>query len=365
MGDEDKAIVLADEALVVAERANIPNLLARALVCKGSALGSIGRLHEGIALVRAGGEVARESGNSEVVRISLVLLGYHLGEIDNEAAENYYRDGLELARRIGHRALTLQFVNNIGYTGFLTGEWDAALAEMDDTLDQDIELSSRIWILSNELIIRASRGEQVDAAIAELDRLVAEHGDEHLGLPTLDTKANYAQATGRLQEAREAWLLHCRALDEPGAGVDLPGRPAGNLVRRCRQRARRSRGNRRNGVPRPCRRGAPCDAARPGSPHSRDGRVKLSVLYRDAIEGWQSAARHLGGGPDRPGHGDRPRPVHPRRFAPSPNRTRAILERLGAKPYLERLDAAALAGRRNDSAHPSCCPNEAVAVESA
>ena len=98
-----------------------------------------------MALIRAGGEVARESDNSEVVLIALVILGYHLGEVDNEAAEKCYRDGLELRDGRVTAALTDQFVNNIGYTGFLTGEWDAALAEMDASLDQDIELSTRIW----------------------------------------------------------------------------------------------------------------------------------------------------------------------------------------------------------------------------
>ncbi len=205
-GQNDKALALADDALIVAERANIPNLLARALLAKGSVLATVSRLREGIALIRAGGDVARESGDSELVMIALVGLGYHLGEMDNVAAEKCYRDGLELARRTGHSALTLQFVNNIGYTGFMTGEWDAALAELDEMLSQDIERSNRIWLWSNELIIRASRGQKIDDQIAELDRLVGEHGDENLRLPVLDTKANYAQATNRLQDARDAWL---------------------------------------------------------------------------------------------------------------------------------------------------------------
>ena len=70
---------------------------------------------------------------------ALVVLGYHLGEVDNARAAQSYRDGLALARRIGHRALTLQFVNNIGYTDFMIGAWDEGLAEMDGVLAEDLD----------------------------------------------------------------------------------------------------------------------------------------------------------------------------------------------------------------------------------
>jgi len=192
--------------VIVAERTNDPNLLSLALLSKGSTLAALGRLHEGIALITAGLQVARDNSITEFVLVGLTLRGFHLGEIDNAAAMASYREGLELARRTGHRGLTLQFINNIGYSGFIVGEWDEALAEMDEVLAGDVELSSRIWILSNELIIRAARGEAIDGKLDELDSLVAEHGDPRLRVPVLDPKATFAQARGDNEAARRHWL---------------------------------------------------------------------------------------------------------------------------------------------------------------
>jgi class 3 adenylate cyclase/tetratricopeptide (TPR) repeat protein len=362
LSDNDKALALADEALIVAERVNMPNLLARALLAKGSVLAAIGRLREGIALIRGGQEVARESGNSEVVIIALVLLGYHLGEVDNQAAEDCYRDGLELARRSGHRALTLQFVNNIGYTGFLTGEWDAALAEMDDTLDQEIDISSRIWLSSNELIIRASRGEQLDAAIGELDRLVEEHGDENLQLPTLDTKANYAQASGRLREAREAWLLVAeRWTSQAPASIYQAARPqiwSGDVDSVRRDLAAIDATGFHGPVVEARRATLQAGIA------ALEGRSREAIgLYRDAIEGWRQLRvtwEEALTGLDMVSVLD---PSLPEVRAVG-EATRAIFERLGAEPYLERLDAAVSRDSGSTEKPPASLRAEAVAVQS-
>ena len=362
MSQNEKALALADEALIVAERANIRTSW-HGVVAKGSVLATMGRLREGIALIRAGGEVARESGDSEVVLIALVLLGYHLGEVDNEAAEKCYRDGLELARRTGHRALTAQFVNNIGYTGFMTGEWDAALAELDDVLDQDLEISNRIWLWSNELIIRASRGEQIDAAIAELDRLVEEHGDENLQLPASTPKANYAQASGRLQEARDAWLTVAdRWASQAPASIYQAARPAlwsgdldsvrGDLV----------------AIDATGFHGPVVEARRAtlqAGVAALEGRSREAVaLYRDAIEAWHRLRvtwEEALTGLDMVTVLD-PRSPEVRAVAES---TRAIFVRLGAKPYLDRLEAAISRGRSPSPERETPVTAHAVAVESA
>jgi class 3 adenylate cyclase/tetratricopeptide (TPR) repeat protein len=359
---ENKALALADEAMVVAERANIPNLLARALLGKGSVLASVGRLHEGIALIRAGEQVARDNDLSEVVMISMVLLGYHLGELDNVAAERCYRDGLELARRTGHRGLMLQFVNNIGYTGFMTGQWDAALTEMDDALGQELEISSRIWLSSNELIIRASRGEQLDAAIGELDRLVEEHGDENLQLPTFDTKANFAQASGRLREAREAWLLIAeRWTSQAPASIYQAARPAlwSGDIDSVRRDLIAIDATGFHGPVVEARR-----ATMQAGIAALEGRSREAVsLYRDASEAWRRLRvtwEEALTGLDMATVLD---PSIPDVSAVAES-TRAIFERLGATPYLERLDATVARDVGSTREREPSAPTETVAVPS-
>ena len=204
------AIPIADEVLEAAEHADLVPLIARGLVGKGAALGTLGRQREAIALIRAGGDLARENELNDVLIAALVVEGFHLGEIDSSLAMARFREGLALSKRLGELGQVAQFVNNIGYTGFLVGDWDEALAELDAVLSQELDVSGRVWLTSNALIIRCARGESIDDGVAELDRLVAEHGDPGLALPTLDTKANLAQAVGRTAEARAHWLAIAR-----------------------------------------------------------------------------------------------------------------------------------------------------------
>ena len=55
-----------------------------------------------------------------------------------------YRDGLALARRSGHRGRMLMLINNLGYTGFLVGDWDDALAEMEKAVSDELDYKDRI-----------------------------------------------------------------------------------------------------------------------------------------------------------------------------------------------------------------------------
>jgi class 3 adenylate cyclase/predicted ATPase len=337
-----RAIQLCDEALGVAEHGNHPRLLARALLSKGFALGSLGRLREAISLIRTGEEIAREIGDNELVLAALVVRGYNLSEVDNAAAMECYRDGLALSRRIGHRGLMHGFINNFGYSGFLTGDWDDALAEMDGALAEDLDPNTRIWILSNELIIRASRGDPVADGIAELDSLVANKSDPQITTSTLDTKANAAQAEGRFEDAQRHWLTIADMwASQAPASYYQAGRPAlwagdADALRRHRDgldatgfhgpvvEARRVTMN--AGV-----------AALEGSAREAlAGYLEAIQAWRDLRIVWEEALTGL----DMATVLD-PELPEVRNVARS---TREILERLRARPYLERLDAVLARG---------------------
>jgi tetratricopeptide (TPR) repeat protein len=205
-GTEARALALIDEVLAVAEHGNHPKLLARGLINKGAALGALGRLREAVALLKGAEGIARDNGFTDVVLGALTVRGYYLGEVDNDEAYRCFLEGLALARRVGHRNLEREFVNNAGYTSFLVGEWERGLAEMDSVLSQDLHVTSRIWLMSNALIIRANRGEAIGDALAELDGLATRVNDPHVLTAPHDTHANYAQAEGRLDDAQRHWL---------------------------------------------------------------------------------------------------------------------------------------------------------------
>ena len=123
----------------MAEHADAPISVARAFLTKGSAWEASAGFVKRIALIRAAEAIARENDHSELIDGRLVMLGYHLGEVDNvEAPRSATGMGSRSHVESAIAAQMLQFINNIGYTGFLTGDWDAALAEMDAALGRGL-----------------------------------------------------------------------------------------------------------------------------------------------------------------------------------------------------------------------------------
>ncbi|HEY5520215.1 MAG TPA: adenylate/guanylate cyclase domain-containing protein [Candidatus Limnocylindrales bacterium] len=348
-GDNTRAIALCDEALAVAEHGNHRVLLARALIYKGTAMGEIGRLHEAIGLIRIGEEVAEETGDNELVLAGLGGRGFHLGEVDNVAAMQCFRDGLALSRRIGHRRMMQLFINCLGYSGFLIGDWDAALAEMDGALAEDIDPARRTWILSNELIIRASRGESVTEGIAELDRLVALEHDPLTATAPLDTKAFAALAEGRFDDAQRYWVDTAEAWPRQAPECYYKaGRAA--LWARDRDALLRCR----DGLDATGFHGPVAEARRMtlnAGVAALEGREREALAgYLEALRAWRDlriAWEEALTGLDMATVLD-PELPEVRAIVRT---TREILERLRARPYLERLDAAMARGTAGHVAH--------------
>ncbi|HUR17105.1 MAG TPA: hypothetical protein VMZ33_07450, partial [Candidatus Limnocylindrales bacterium] len=325
-----------DQALEAAEHADLLPALARGLVAKGGAIGSLGRLREAIALIRAGEELARAHELTEVLLSALVVGGYYLGEIENAMALDKYREGLELARRTGQRGHMLQFVNNIGYTSFLVGEWDSGLAELDGALAQATDASSRVWLLSNALIIRASRGEAIDDGLAEMDKLVEAHGDPGLVSPTLDTRANLAQATGQTSEARTYWTRMGEKWSSEAAAGYYQGARHGIWSRDLQSLRQDIAALDATGV-----HGRVVEVRRAtlrAAEAALDGQTRDAIArYRDVLASWRDLRvvwEEALAGIDMVTVLD---PAEPEVSAAAAS-TRAILERLRARPYVDRLD---------------------------
>ena len=201
-----RAIEITDRVLEAAEHGDFPTILASALVTKGRSLGSLGRLREGIGVLRAGEELARTAGEDEIVLRALISRGFHLGEIDARAALVVYRDGLALARKLGQRFMALAFANNIGFTSFLSGEWDEGVKVFQEALDGDLEPRDRVALLSNYIIILACRGEPVEDLVHEMEALHADDADLGQRSMVADARGHVAWANGDLGTARQEWL---------------------------------------------------------------------------------------------------------------------------------------------------------------
>jgi len=335
IGQHERAIRLADEVLGEAEHADELAIICRTLVAKGGALGGLGRLREAIAILRGAEELARANGLHQMLLGALLVGGYHSGEIDLAASLEKYREGLAISRRIGRRDVMLQFINNVGYTAFVAGDWSGALTELDAALAEELAPAHRVWLLGNALSVRASRGEPVADDMAVLEGLVGTATEPQLLIPLLDARGNVALAAGQLAEARAswrrvaeldvaqapsalyqaaraaAWQRDLAAVREDAAALDATG-VHGRVVEIRRATLR-----------------AALAALERGS--------DALALYRDALRGWREVRMVW----DEAVTGiDMATLLDPTEPAVSEVTisTREILTRLGALPFLERLE---------------------------
>jgi len=343
-----RGMEVAERVLEAAEHGDLVDILARALVTKGAALGSIGRRREGIGAIRAAEQLARDNRLDDVLSLALGIRGFLQGDIDMGGSLDAYREGLALARRVGNRVAVLRFVNNLGYTAFLAGDWDEALEHLDGQLAEDLERADRIALLANSVIVHVCRGEDVTEKLAELQRLMGEDPLRGFAVFVDDSMANAALADGRLSDSRAAWrhLADQDATNAPefryraaraalwdgdveDARTDLAALDAtgvhGSVVELRRMTIRAGLA-------------------------AVEGRAAEALgLYRETVRGWHD----LGLPWDEaltaidmatlidPGEAE------VRSTAAS---AREILVRLGAKPFVDRLDAALA---RSPSAEPS------------
>ncbi|MEO6059299.1 MAG: adenylate/guanylate cyclase domain-containing protein [Candidatus Limnocylindria bacterium] len=339
--DYHKALEILERVLEAAEHRDLVAVLARALNTKGAALCELGRLREGIGIIRASEELARESELTGIQLRAIVSRTYYVQETDLAGSLTGMHAGLALARRVGERSFMLRLMSNIGYTAFVAGDWDGGLAMLDAGLAEEVEGFHRMALLSNALVIRACRGESVAEGLAELERATVGETDSGPMVSLLDPRANAALADGRLRDARAAWL-HIPELVASLAPISLYQAARAALWDRDLEAVRADlaaldatgvhgrvvearRATLRAGLA--ALEGLPTDAL---------------VLYRAAFRAWRDLRLPWDEALTAIDMVTLLGPAEPD-VAVAAAGAREILVRLGAKPFLDRLDAA-LAG---------------------
>jgi tetratricopeptide (TPR) repeat protein len=327
---------VAEGVLEKAEHADLIPVIADTLVTKGSSLEQTGRSAEGIALLRAGREMAEAHGLADTQLRALGNLGSAESSRDPRRALEIGREGLAVMRRLGtHFGMSNVFYNAV-YAAMRVGEWDWAIAELDTALAEELEPSDRAEIGEIALRFHAYRGDPVGEMLQEVERLLEGATDPYRVATLLLARADVALPAGRLSEARPSWkrahelLRHDDALtwmaraaewdgDADTAREDLRKLDEGGLH------------------------GPAIDANRTtirGGLAALDGRPgEALALYREGLAAW----RELGAAWDEalctidmatlldPSEPD---------VQAAAEAGRAILTRLGAKPFLERLESA-------------------------
>jgi class 3 adenylate cyclase/tetratricopeptide (TPR) repeat protein len=210
----------AEQAIIAAERLDRPDLVAQALIAKGGSLLSSGRAYEGVVVARGAIDLAEASGSTDDVLGARVTFVAGIGSMEPRMSMEMAQVGLGEARRIGDRSSAIRFIGNAADAARWTGDWDWAMAELDALLEGDLDVQDRSWMIDSAAVLRSFRGEDTSALVDEAESLYPEVGEF---APTLraDRESCRALAEGRLGDAREAAREYAR-MSPLGAPSALP-----------------------------------------------------------------------------------------------------------------------------------------------
>jgi hypothetical protein len=314
-------------------------ILADALVTRGSALANLGRVREGLGVIEIGERLARESGYTHTLLRALNNRAINGYQFDPARALAAAAEGLTLARRVGDRGSASLYINGVAFGHVQRGEWDEALAVAASMATEDLAPNDRGNVIQQPFYVHAFRGDDLAPAMAEIDQILPALNEQQRRSGTLDIAAAVAWTQGRLVEARAAWLalvdlepgeakwalpLAARCAfwlgDGRAAEADLTALDATGLHSTLVELHRRS--------------------IRAGLAALEDPHGPALAMYRSVLKDWQDLGLAWEAalvGIDMATVLD---PADPEVKAAIES-SREILTRVGARPFLERLEAAA------------------------
>jgi class 3 adenylate cyclase/tetratricopeptide (TPR) repeat protein len=176
--DPVRSLGFVDQALDIAERLELVDVVADGLNNKAAALGYLGRRREAVALMDAAVATAHEAGliNAELrarSNLSSLLWGH-----DPRRAYELQRANLELARRVGDRQIAIWIAGPVTAGAWLAGDdWDAALALVDEILGLVRTRPDEAGLRTAQSFILTSRGVSPDATLALAEAVATEAAD--------------------------------------------------------------------------------------------------------------------------------------------------------------------------------------------
>ena len=200
-----RSLEVLERVLEAAEHADLRDVLADALVTRGSALSALGRLQEGLGVIEIGERLARANGLTFTVMRAINNRASSLFDFDLPATIELCRGGLALARRVGDRTSLFGMRALLGWSLQITADFDAALASFEAGLAEEPEPADSLVLLDGIIIVRAVRGEPVAEQLAELERLAVGMSDWNVIWTTVDAPAWTAFCEGRIAEAGRRW----------------------------------------------------------------------------------------------------------------------------------------------------------------
>jgi class 3 adenylate cyclase/tetratricopeptide (TPR) repeat protein len=340
-GHPKQALQTADRASLLSERLGDTRILTGVLSIKGSCLHASGREHEAILLLEGAVKLGAKYGHLKEQAFAAVNLSDALLLSDPSEALRVSRSVIDLARTIGNRTSESIAVLNACEAAISTGDWDWIATAIDETASERLPEFDRAWISLPHVKVRACRGnlQEVEHLLSRGKPLI-EAADSPQDLANLrETTAMAALAANHLQDALDNAGEAVAAAPTSTNGTRsylVAGRAALWLGDRMRAEQELRRLSERH-LHTPW-----LDSNRlvlEAGLHLLDGKTHEAVdRYRDAAQSLRdlscpfdvalSELDFVILAPDDP------------KARAAAEEARKIFEQLGAKPFLERLEAA-------------------------
>ncbi len=172
-GDLTRAVETADASLVAAERQGLTLVIAEAMITKGTALGDLGRLREGVALLQGALELAIEHELPTAELRARTNLSHLTWDDDPAAQLANLRAGFEKARRLGNRGWAVVLIGNLFDVLRATGDFDGALAALDSLDLEGLPFQQQVTLQLVRMTVLRYR-EDPAVVRPEVERLAAD-----------------------------------------------------------------------------------------------------------------------------------------------------------------------------------------------
>jgi predicted ATPase/class 3 adenylate cyclase len=221
--EAERALQVADQALVLAEHHGELAITADALASKGTALSFLSRNQEAGALLRTGAELARREGDIQTAIRGVANLSIVIARVGTTPdARQVAREGLELARTAGDMGMTIWMLGNYGGGTTFSGEpLEPVLAEFDEAFTFDLDPVDMDALRERYFTPAIFRGRDVGADVEDWFRRAAGTSDPQTAGTALHVRRDLALTSGdyaaasqleeAYAEARPDWAELSRA----------------------------------------------------------------------------------------------------------------------------------------------------------
>jgi hypothetical protein len=201
--DYDAALAWLERMLPVAERLDLLPQTATGLARLSGTLYRVNRPREALIILRGTHELAGANGLVDVDRGTRTQLTFYEQFADPGAGLAMAREGLEIASRRGSTAYGFLMVGNAVSCAIRVGEWAWASALLDEWLANEITGDFYLELYVDRAVLTALGGGDSSDDLATAERLVTTVKDSQYPSYCHWARAWAAFADGRLAEARQ------------------------------------------------------------------------------------------------------------------------------------------------------------------